>query len=447
MRIGPTNEPEASKKRPPPPNFQSRAMQIRMFLLLALLFLVIGAISEARKPERWQWLWKLNATVEEEPIDSKLSPPAPPKAVDPESMVMKMEAPALPNGVNLAEEDPATTQQRAWESAWKTLDGSLSNQDRRILFELLRNVPPDDVETWSASVTEMLTRLDEAWDSYLLSSRSALADLSPAEQVAWKHVLDQLGERWKRELQPLLAARGKGESTDAQVSQAFHTLLTSIALANVQDDTPWRGAEREIWFHLFDQLQKQSADDLKRESPGFVSYSQLFKQSKSYRGKLVTVRGEAVAVYPESAAKNKYGIEQYWVYWLYPHGGPASPMLVYALQKPADFPSFSAADMGHKKLASREDIEFTGYFFKRYAYQGQGGIYTAPTLVAVEPQWLQSEKVATAPLPSVGVALMTILVLAALAALFAAWVYMQYRPGGLREHNLPAHLPNIQDEA
>ncbi len=34
---------------------------------------------------------------------------------------------------------------------------------------------------------------------------------------------------------------------------------------------------------------------------------------------------------------------------------------------------------------------------------------------------------------SFGVAAMTVLTLAALAALFAIWVYQQYRPGGLRE--------------
>jgi hypothetical protein len=451
MRIGNQSETGQTKKLKPPPNFQSRGMQLRMFFLLVLLFVVIGAITEARRPENWKWLWALNQNSEEvEVVDSKLSPPQPSAIKNPDEVEMKMEQAVLSDRAKLNDDDPAATQELAWLSAWEALDESFSNQDRRVLFELLRGVAPDptnpeEIEKSPASVKEMLTRVDEAWDSYLLSSRAALADLSPAEQIAWKHVLDQINERWKLTLQPQLKNRSTGEKVDPKVLQEFQTLLSHVAQRNVQDDTPWRGAEREFWFNLFAQLQAKSAGELSQESTGYVSYSQLFKQSKSYRGKLVTVRGEAVAVYPEPAPKNKYGIKEYWVYWLYPHGGPASPLLVYALKKPAEFPSFTSADLGKKKLASREDVEFHGYFFKRYAYLGQGGIYTAPTLVAVEPNWLQAEKIATAALPSFGVAAMTVLTLAALSALFAIWVYQQYRPGGLREPLERIQIPTPPD--
>ncbi len=104
---------------------------------------------------------------------------------------MKMEQAVLSDRAKLNDDDPAATQELAWSSAWEALDENFSNQDRRVLFELMRGVAPDpatpeETEKWQASVKETLTRIDEAWDSYLLSSRAALADLSPAEQIAWE---------------------------------------------------------------------------------------------------------------------------------------------------------------------------------------------------------------------------------------------------------------------
>jgi hypothetical protein len=398
---------------------------------------VLWAIERSRQPETWNWLWQLNATADSsgDDIDSRLPPPPVEVPRVPGELRMSSTASAL-NETPFAEGegDPALTLERAWQAAWKTLHAGLSTRDRRLLYEVLRDVVPRDDAAWRTDWEAALERLDDAWSSYLVSSRAGLVDLIPAEQLAWKHVLDQLSERWSDRTQPLLAARGQFKPCDAAPLAELLTLLDDIGLQAIQDDTPWRGAEREVWFRLLERLRSQPEPT----DATFTSYTQLFKQPVAYRGKLVQIRGEAVAVYSEAAPKNRYGVDQYWVYWLYPHGGSASPMLVYALEKPPGFPSFTAADVGTKKLASREEVAFTGYFFKRYAYQGQGCIYTAPTLVALAPEWIRARETLAPALPSAGLGFGTIVLLAAGAGLFAAWVYWQYRPGGRRE--IPEHV-------
>ena len=64
---------------------------------------------------------------------------------------------------------------------------------------------------------------------------------------------------------------------------------------------------------------------------GRVAYLQLYKQSADYRGKMVTVKGTVRLAYRVAAPANYLGVKEYCVYWLYPAGGPDSPLIVYAL--------------------------------------------------------------------------------------------------------------------
>ena len=173
--------------------------------------------------------------------------------------------------------------------------------------------------------------------------------------------------------------------------------------------------DREIWFRLLGQLQHRTPEDLQRASEGNLGYGQLFKQANAYRGKVVTgARFGASGVFGP-APKNSYGIEEYWVYWLQPEGGPNSPILVYALEKPESLPSIEFAELGKKKMSPTPDVEVSGFFFKKYAYQGQGGLFTAPMLLARVPVEIEaSSRPAELPNPA------TFALVAGGLALFAA---------------------------
>jgi hypothetical protein len=442
MRIGQTKD-DRRRRLKPPPDYTSRRMQWRLLLAVAALMLVVTVAFEARDPSRWKWIEALSRAGQKSApaIDPRL--PATGSTPEPEPVIESRVRPQTDLATAVGAE-PDTAASRAWSTAWEEVFSRLSIHDRRILYELLKadreNRKLTEAERDSAA--EMLDRLDGQWAEYRGTVKSGLADLTEEERTAWLPVMEGLEQRWTTESRPLLLAVAQGSDLDAQQHATLHglqDLLDRLELSAVRDDTPFRASEREIWFRLLGKLQQRTAEELKLGSEGLAGYAQLFKQSNAYRGKLVTVRGTVQAAYWLEAPPNAYGIERYWVYWILPEGGPNSPLLVYALSKPKGFPTIEPEDLGKRRMPSQEDVEFTGFYLKRYAYQGQGGIFTAPMLLANSPTWLAAPA-ARMELPSLPVALGVAGVLAALAAALATVVYYQYRPGSLRGDQLPDRI-------
>jgi hypothetical protein len=184
--------------------------------------------------------------------------------------------------------------------------------------------------------------------------------------------------------------------------------VRSDYLATVRDDTVFRPAESDAWFHLWELVARTSNDDLARATEGPVAYLQLDQQPKEYRGRLVTISGTARAAKLVPAPKNAFGVDKYYQLWIQPD--PSSPALIalYCHGLPEGFP-----------LGERIDAECSavGFFFKRWAYQSQGGIATAPLVIAKTLHW-QPTTVAAAPRATFSPAEQ--LVLAAIVALALA---------------------------
>jgi hypothetical protein len=154
-------------------------------------------------------------------------------------------------------------------------------------------------------------------------------------------------------------------------------------LATVRDDMLLIPSEQDAWYHLCAVLKNADAEELEKASLGRKGFVQLYEQPKEYRGRLVTIRGEVRQAEQFEANPNNYGIEAFWKITLRPAGGPNSPILVYSLDMPTGFPS-------GKDL--REEVTFTGFSYKRVAYQAEGETSggetrTAPLLVAKIGQW------------------------------------------------------------
>ena len=441
MRIGQRQPPK--KRLKPPPDYSSRRMQWRLLAIVAAFMAVMWVVFEARNPQRWQWITQLDRVEPpHEEINPRLLEPTRRQTSD-EVIVGERTRPKLPTPAE--DDDVFSTDDRAWASGWEDVFGRLSNTHRRTVYELLKAAreesPIEPAQQEAAS--DAIAQLDRYWAEYRASAKSGLEDLTEEEQAAWLPVLEKLELRWTTEAKPLLMIIAQSEPLSEKQRThliAVQDLLDRLELKAIQDNTPWRSSEREIWFRLLGKLQQRTPQELQHGSAGSVGYAQLYKQSESYRGKLVTVRGAAHDVYWVEAPTNAYGIKRYWVYWLRPEGGPNSPILVYALDKPQGFPSIDIADSGRSKMPTIEDVEFTGFFFKRYAYEAQGGIYTAPMLLAREPVWIKGAFSGRASLPSPITFLAVASGLALLAIGLAVWVYYQYRPGRTREEDLPAQI-------
>jgi hypothetical protein len=150
------------------------------------------------------------------------------------------------------------------------------------------------------------------------------------------------------------------------------------ALAQVRDATFFRDEEIDAWLQSFITLESSGRDGLRRGRPRDVSFSELFGQPRTFRGRLVRMRGKLHRLERLRAPANDYGIDDYWQGWLEPAGGPPSPVVLHCLQLPDGMPH---------GMDISEDVEVTGYFLKNYAYVARDTIRVAPLIMVLEPTW------------------------------------------------------------
>jgi len=148
------------------------------------------------------------------------------------------------------------------------------------------------------------------------------------------------------------------------------------SLARVRDATFFRQADEDAWFQTWNTLRDGGAATLRSASPSRVGFRELFGQPRSFRGRLVAMRGTFHRLEEVRAPANDYGIDRYWQGWLEPEGGPASPVVVQSLRVPASMKPGMAID---------EPVEVVGYFFKNYAYAASDTVRVAPVIMTLEP--------------------------------------------------------------
>lgn len=180
------------------------------------------------------------------------------------------------------------------------------------------------------------------------------------------------------------------------------------ALAQVRDDTVFRGAEQDAWFQIWMTLRSTDSRSLLRSTARRVSFVELFGQPRSHRGRLVRFRGTLHRLEKMTAPANDYDIGDYWQGWLEPEGGPVSPIVVYFLRLPDGMPH---------GMKIGEPVEVVGYFFKRWAYAAADAVRIAPLVLALEPIW-KPRPAGSAARNSIGaVALVTMAIVVALTML------------------------------
>ena len=181
------------------------------------------------------------------------------------------------------------------------------------------------------------------------------------------------------------------------------------SLSHVRDATFFRESDNDAWLQTWNTLRETGVAALLRAHPPEVSFSELFGQPRSFRGRLVRMQGTFHRLEKVGAPANNYSINDYWQGWMEPLGGPASPVVVQSLRIPEGMPSGMQID---------EPVEIIGYFFKNYAYNATDAIRIAPLIMTLEPIWKPKPVAAESPLgPSGGV---TLVVLATMAVLVAA---------------------------
>lgn len=428
----------------PPPDFQSRKMQVRLFVLVAACMGVLYLVTEAARPERWGWFFgqarPAPPPAAPEEIDTRIDDP---ETRQTEPDVVRIADPlrgTLDETARLEAKDPVSL---ALADGWSAFFEQASHDDRDLValglkaLESRQPLPVERATSWS----ELLEKIDGFWSAYKTSAIKGLEAppregdppaLSDEEKQKWKDVLDDVEEAWRAD-RALLARLAQAEPTaytDAEREQLrlWQLRWERLSLAAIRDDTVHRPQETDAWFALFDRLQQTDQAQLDKQDAPSVSFVQMFKETDDFRGKLVRFQGRIMQAKPIKASQNVYGIKQQYLLWIQPDDAPKSPVVVYALAMPKDFPTLDSPNLdgGYTKL--REDVVVTGYLFKRWAYRAQEGTQVAPLVVTKSVKWQPSPIVTRGnELPSATTFLIWLGACALLGSVVALAIYVRTR--------------------
>jgi gluconate kinase len=402
-------------RRRPPPNYLARRTQYRIFALVGSLFLVFFLMEQARKPENWRWIWTVGgaqAPVQDD-VDTRLRPPpGSPAGGDGASPLLitadgEVSLPAKPDAKRQDRTKPAremavgTTSEpsqpmrQARHDLWSRLLESLTDDQRTDFLYGLKAARDKQalgakaIPAWS----QIIEHLEAGWQNYVHKAFLAVGQdsgrLTDAEKQSWLQVIETLKRDWQEGVQPALQAVGAGPSLDARrqtVIDDVQSTLDQVFLDAIRDNTVFRNAEKDAWFRMLEQLDQRDLSALQRQSTGYVGFLQLYKQPDAYRGKLVTIAGTIRMGYYREAPPNLYDIKGYYVFWLRP-AGAKSPIVVYCLEIPDGFPDVAKLERDGERPQLDEEVEFTGFFFKRWAYRAQDDTRLAPLVLAKAPRW------------------------------------------------------------
>jgi len=199
--------------------------------------------------------------------------------------------------------------------------------------------------------------------------RPAVAEASP----------DRLGET--------LTSDGRGKTAP---HEHYDVELDPKLLESVSDD--WLGIRRSeapAFYAILAKARELPLKMLEEAGDNRVDYTVLMTDSEQYRGMPLTVEGtirqiDRVTVSGEEVEQD-YGIEHYYVAWMFTASSGNSPYRLIAADLPEDMPRGENLEVPAK---------FTGYFFKRQGYRSQGGFHKAPVLIGQSLRWNRPPAVA-----------------------------------------------------
>lgn len=376
------------------------------------LLALVGHIGQLTR-FRWDQLWTPSEPFGAGSVDTRLPADASNRHLPAGVLQLGSTAQTAPTGD--ANREQESLEQDAVVAAWSAVILKLNPPDvTRLLWGIQggqRRLPQESTEQteWAA----LMSKLESEWRAYLEHLR--FDDPDPG-------VLDveSLEATWTERQLPLLKNLG---NTSEESLIAVRDVILKAGWRVVRDDRVLEARDTLAWF--------ASCQEVAGESPPGptvaeeVGFRQLFQQPAAYRGHSVRIRGTVRRISQVRAPNNPLGIEHYQILWTQPVGSANAPFVVYALQLPQGFPVETNASSDSTPVERHDDVEFTGIFFKRFAYRAQDGIRTAPLLVARISEWEpeQTPVPQHTDLPSPLTIGITLALVAAFCISWAAFVY------------------------
>jgi hypothetical protein len=384
-----------------PRNYLARSERWRLWLIVGGIMLGVILVREA--PNLVHLLTAEVAPGDDgTPVDTRIPPTASSNSDLPGTIVADTFG-FKPQALDNLEQARRRLERDIWREQIETLDLPQQRQLATLLYASREHKPvaAEIAQAWPAT----LEKLDAQWRDYASTADTRVttdARLSEQDRGAWLIILHQMRQQWDEHSHPaLVAAANPQQLTSQQREQlaAMESLLLEMSINLIKDDTlvNWP-TDSYAWFHLMEKLQETEPAALAAQGATEVGFRMLDSQPDEYRMRLVRVRGQAWRVDRTSAPKNHLGIQEYYIIYLWPDGGPPFPIRIYSLELPEGFPPLR--DEAGKPAILREPMEVTGFFLKRCAYAAVDESRRAPLLLAKRPDWSPRPESVTRELPA-----------------------------------------------
>jgi ABC-type multidrug transport system fused ATPase/permease subunit len=132
---------------------------------------------------------------------------------------------------------------------------TLTDAEKRGMAANRQTLPPTKQE----AVGHLLIQLVQLWDEHQSLAFQSLSDLKGDDQARWVDVLRQINDRFAKGVRPALETLSEGRNlSDFEQSAIndFQSTLVALTTSKIEDDTVFRPAEREIWFHLLARVRE-----------------------------------------------------------------------------------------------------------------------------------------------------------------------------------------------
>jgi hypothetical protein len=446
-------------KRRPPPNYFSRKVQYKLFALVALLMTVVVMMEKVHDPDMFSF-FDDHAAVETNSSTSASSDNSANPLFDPQ--LARFGNP-LPPTASQASRDLQSTHRTLWIAILK----KLTSAEQQTLVDTLhrarnRERGNDQQQTRWWDLYQKIDLLYQKYEQQLmLSIHSTTTALTPQQKTRAQAVLGQLRTRWTQTLRKafldILETTPHEQTLEANQReyQFIQHILDQIGISRIDDHTVFRNSDNLAWFRMLETLRAAAADRLQASVLVTPNILELSQQQDTFRGKLISMRGEVRKAYRVQAPTNQLDIPQYYVLVIQPSGGGTTPLIVYCLQPPSGFPSLPDKDLDRTTADMNDVVQVTGYFFKSWAHVGtQGQMFSSPLMLANSFQWLPHETIAptTSAKPASQLPVWAIFSISLILAVgFTGVVYLMSRWNGqtstdTSSTDISQHLAGLSDD-
>jgi len=454
----------------------SRVAKMRLLSLFGLLLLVLVAMKEAGKPERWMWLGFDQPADPAFVSDDEISDGD--IFLEAGTLADQSDTGAAPaNGLGYMPDRFASRLNNAdsrtadEESAKKFDTGATGNRDPQ--------KTPVAVDFWRATYSKLTDSQQEAF--YQLLRRIDTARLEPPQsdlpldatvkrliQLQLNHQSTTLGElavmpkgdqkneltedlfafdqSWQKQALPALQASIVGDDfsmTNQATIRSIRDTIDPIVIRAVEDMTGMGNSRDKLaWLAIWDFVQRDS-ETVNAKNESETRLLQLKGQPGAFRGEAITVSGTARTIRLKILKQTLLNLDQYYEVWMDPPGRVNDGLIcVCVATLPESFDTV-LPPVTENFQDIKVPVTVAGRFFKIRSYQDASkSVSHCPVLIAetftadIEANFSKSDVAAAKWQPSALLSF-AFLVLAGLVAIGIAYAVFRSTKSGTERADKP----------